>query len=358
MKILTKLLLIALITLPGCAERETSSKTEEKVTNPEPSVEFAKLNEYLQKFAESNQIFRFKPGQKIAITGKQGTKVKIDPAYLETENGEPIIHDIEVEVGEFFNARQFITSNIQTVSDDELLVSGGAVYIDAHVDGKKVRLKKGKTYSVELPKTTDNEMSLYYGEQSSSGRMNWKQAGQNFRVKIAKTKSPLFAEIVLTKSISRDTVRKELKTYSKEEKEKLEKEAERYNQYYSPIGLSSFGWINCDRLFIANAPRTTVRYTINNDPQEVNYVKVWLKLKDFNSVAQSQYYSWNNNVDKDDFKNIPIGSVVNFVAVCYQNGKLFAAYSNGIQITKDHTEALTLKEISQSDFKQLLDKIK
>ena len=115
------------------------------------------------------------------ITAKGKLKVIVNPSVLEKEDGSPVDGKINVSIIELTNSDDLFKSNAATVSDGRLLASGGSYFIGMESDGKKLRLKNGKTIQVDFPLLNDEEMELFYGERDSTGIMNWKQAGKQLQ---------------------------------------------------------------------------------------------------------------------------------------------------------------------------------
>lgn len=371
MKRLIKFFFVATVVLTGCNTKEIKNETEileQKLKPVDPKQEFAKLNEFLQKFEQPAQTFKSPTNRLIKAKGKQGIIISINPADLETENGQPVGKEVEITLKELSNRQQLLRANAQTVSDGQLLISGGACHISVTSDGQKVKLKEGKTYAVEFPKLSDDEMSLYYGQQDSSGKMNWKQAGKKFEN--PKTNADKkYEAIAVTGWRRKDTVKVEMKNYAREKYEKIQqddaindigandrirRDSKINEKIYSPVALSQFGWINCDRLFKQDAPRTTIQFTISNKIEDVNYASVSLVFKEFKSLMQSSYYVYDNKMEGNTFDNVPVGMNVRILAVSYQHEKIFAVLTDARQVMENHNEKLSLSEMSETDFDKLM----
>lgn len=353
------LFLLAIFSLASCNNNQ--QKTDEiKITS---KVESDKLNDFLKKFEEPPQTFQVATNKRILIECNQGTNILIDPFDLETESGGPVGKNIDIEVKELFTQQQFVKTGIQTVSDGRLLVSGGALYINLTSDGQKLKLKEGKTYSVQLPKISEEEMNLFYGQFDSTKNMNWKQTEQVFVAPVRIVSDSAihdanalpFEVIVVTGSGKfRDTVKKSVKNLTESELKQYDQEMEVSKKVYSPINVNKFGWINCDRFNTPGVPLTNVEFTITNKPEEVNYILVYMIFTEINSVMQCCYYSWNNKVEKNNFYNTPIGTQVKFLAMGSQHGKIFATLTNKTKLISNHNEKLTLQEMSEADFHSLM----
>lgn len=359
MKTLINILFIAIIALTSCKNQTEKSETAgNKPIQADPKGEFAKLNQFLRKFEEPSQTFKAPSDKQIKVVGKQGTIIRIDPIDLETEDGQPIGKEVDIELKELSSQQQLLRANAQTISDGQLLVSGGAYFIQATSDGKKLKLKSGRTYSVEFPKLTNDSMSLYFGQRDSIGKMNWKKAEQNFESAQLKQNSSkeYNAVIVLGSGRKADTSIVAMKNLTKEDKKQFEHELKMRDKVYNAMPLNQFGWVNCDKVF-PNTPRTNLKFTITNNVEEVNYAAVYLVFKSVKSVWQSSYYVYDNKTEKEDFKNVPVGQYVKVFSVCNQRNKIFATLTDSILVNQNQTENLTLKEMNEADFDKLIKSI-
>ena len=111
------------------------------------------------------------------ITANKGLKVTVDPDNLETENGQAVQGKIKVNIVELTNTNDFFRANTATVSNGRLLASGGSYYIGMNAGGETLRIKKGRTLTVEFPRMRQQEMELFYGKRDPAGNMNWNKAG-------------------------------------------------------------------------------------------------------------------------------------------------------------------------------------
>jgi|SRR5688572_8814945 len=357
MKTLIVILMVLILALPGCryipSETESVDIIQEEIN---PKKEFAQLDEFLRKFDETSQIFNNPTNKPIKIKGKQGTTIYINPADLETENGQPVGKAIQIELKELSNRQQLLNSNAQTVSEGQLLVSGGAFYVNVTSEGQKVNLKEGKTYSVSLPRLSDDEMSLFYGQRDSLNRMNWKQADQKFVLqKIATEPSRSYQTIIVTGKDSASVTTQA--NVSEEEYQKQLRESRMSDKVYSPVALNQFGWINCDRFYKQDDPKTAVQFSVANNAVDLKYALVSLILEDINSIMQSAYYLNDANIEGNAFENVPVGLKARFLAVSYQQEKIYATLTNELRVRENHDEQLMLKEMSEEEFEMLMKSI-
>jgi hypothetical protein len=171
------LLIIAIFGLTSCDNKQTTSESKKSA---DARTELEKINSAYKQYEGPSQIFKVSADKATQINGKQGTIISINADDLMTENGQPLGKSIEVELKELTNQEQLLRANAQTTSNGQLLVSGGAYYVNMTSDGQQLKLKEGKTLSVEFPKLSNSEMSLFYGQRDSLGQLNWQQAEQKF----------------------------------------------------------------------------------------------------------------------------------------------------------------------------------
>ncbi len=122
------------------------------------------------------------------ISTKKGSVITIKTRDLVTESGKPLTAPVEVKVMEMKNSFDMLAMHSPTVSDNQVLESGGSWYIDATSNGEAVKLKDGKSYKLESAIEVKPGFSLFYGEKKADGTINWKPANTSF-VKSGNTNS-------------------------------------------------------------------------------------------------------------------------------------------------------------------------
>jgi hypothetical protein len=185
MKKFTGLLLYLSLVLFGCDNPEKRILENNQSNSLAPKQETGKLNDYLKKFEEPSQTFNISSLKPTQIKGKKGTMISINPADLETVDGKPVGKDIQIELKELTNQQQLLRTNAQTVSNGQLLVSGGAYFINMVSNGQQLKLKDGKSLGVAFPKLSEDEMALFYGQRDSLGQINWQKASETLKTKVS-----------------------------------------------------------------------------------------------------------------------------------------------------------------------------
>ena len=189
MKQKTFLISIAIaVILFGCknepAEQDNSINTDQVELNRiNPLEQLKQVDHLLSEIAEKPQKLTAPSDKPTTITGAKGTVIYVDPDRLETMDGSPIGEKIEIELLEMTNNSSMLLNNIQTVSNGELIVTGGAYYLNMTSDGNQLRMREGTGLRVEFPKLTDDEMELFLGERDSLGQINWTPTNDTFKPK-------------------------------------------------------------------------------------------------------------------------------------------------------------------------------
>lgn len=126
--------------------------------------------------ASITQKFVVKQKTVTVLTGKKGWKVTVNPAALETEDGQPVNGNITVDMVELTTSEELFKSNAATMSNGQFLASGGSYFIEMQCNGKKLQLKKNRTIKMEFPQLKEEAMELFYGNRDVDGNMNWVKA--------------------------------------------------------------------------------------------------------------------------------------------------------------------------------------
>jgi hypothetical protein len=354
MKNILGLLLLATFGLTSCNNNQ--STTDSKPTL-DAKTEIGKVNEFLKQFEEPSQIFKITADKPTQVKGKQGTIISINPTDLVTENRQPVGKNIEVELKELTNQEQLLRTNAQTTSNGQLLVSGGAYFINMTSDGQQLKLIEGKSLSVEFPKIATNEMSLFYGQRDTLGQLNWQQAEQRFENKPNPASAPDQAPAAQAVS-EMDALLGYIKSegnrpLTKEEKEAIEEQKKNSalaDKVYKAIEVKQFGWINCDRFYeVPN--KTNLQFAFNKKDSIVSAI-IYLVFEDINSVMQNGYFSFDNKEYNSGFQNIPVGAKTQLIAFSIKNGKTYT-YKSDLTIKPNETIQLTLNETSQDQIGKL-----
>jgi len=341
----------------GLISCNSNQATLDNNSIPDAKTEIGKVNDFLKRYEEASQTFKVSAGKPTKVTGKQGTIISIDPSDLVTENGQPLGKNIEVELKELTNQEQLLRTNAQTTSDGKLLVSGGAYFINMTSGGKQLKLKDGKRLSVEFPKISTMEMSLFYGQRDTLGKLNWQPSEEKFESKLkqkvsfsARADSATKPEIGDVRGYIERENNNRLTQEEKKEIEEQEKNSSLVDEVYKAVELKQFGWINCDRFYdILN--KTNLEYSFNEKDSIIS-ANVYLVFKDMNSVMQSEYISFRDKEYYNGFESIPVGARTQLIAFSIKNGKTYS-YKSDLSVKANETVRLTLNETSKDQIAKI-----
>lgn len=265
---------------------------------------------------------------------------------------------ITVELKELTNQKDLLRANAQTVSNGRLLISGGAYYINMTSDGQQLKLKAGKTMSVEFPKLTNNQMALFYGQRDSLEQIYWTKAEQKLESR------PIVKRQLKTSQVS-DTSRSEIDAIvnyiesdsnrlltddEKRQIEEQEKNSALADKLYKTVEMKQLGWINCDR-FLDELNKTNVQYAFKGKDSVTN-ANVYLVFQNINSVMKSQYFSFAGREFNSGSQNLPVGAKAQLIAVSIKNGKTYS-FKTDLQIVPNTTIQIELAETSEQQIEQL-----
>ena len=99
------------------------------------------------------------------IECKEGTRVTLQGgSFVSAVTGEQVMGDVEVQVREYYRTSDILLANLTTTSGDEILETGGMVYIEATHDGEECTLSESATIELSFPYEREKEgMQLFTG---------------------------------------------------------------------------------------------------------------------------------------------------------------------------------------------------
>jgi hypothetical protein len=179
-----KILLSLLITgtLFSCSnnspinEEETKNRIE---IEQRVSIPNTKADILIDQLRPRSQHFEIDANSDFSIEGENGTQIYIPSNSFINENGETITGKVEIELIEVLSVADFIKTNLQTLSNGNLLQSEGMLFIDAKSNGQTVTLSSDKKLQIELPKINNYDVAsnirIFSGAYDSIGNINWSE---------------------------------------------------------------------------------------------------------------------------------------------------------------------------------------
>jgi len=121
-----------------------------------------------------SQYFEIKANRDTSLTSENGTIIKIYSNSFEINDSLEIADQIKIEIKEAYEPFDFVLGNLTTLSNTQLLVSGGMIYINATSNGQALSLKENSEIGFIVPTDSlDEQMMIYNGERDSTNLINW-----------------------------------------------------------------------------------------------------------------------------------------------------------------------------------------
>ena len=260
------------------------------------------------------------------------------------------------------NQKQLLKANAQTISNEELLESRGAYFINLMSNNEPLKLKNGKTLEVKIPKYSDSTMCLFYGERNDFGQMNWNIADTlkpakpktTYEVVISFIENDATTKMVITtdsifddNSFARLKAQRNMTGFSKYKvfpKIGIEK-------FYETIQLKKLGWINCDRF--ANFKNKTDLTLFYEEKDKESVSVVFIVFKTYNSVREE---FWNLKYNKTSLTNLPVGAQVKLILIEAKGGEKYS-YVKDITVNSGEMIMVDFKTATDETINKLFNDI-
>ncbi|MCT4579804.1 MAG: hypothetical protein N4A35_00175 [Flavobacteriales bacterium] len=187
-KITNFFIAIAIGALIGCTSESSSTKVPVKAEQKVERVLFQEspMDSVYQALRPTVERFTVDAKQTQTITSKNGIEVLIPSNSFIDGFGNPIEGKIALEILDANSLTDFVTCNLQTLSNNQTLESAGMLYIDAKHNGKSLRLADGQKLSITMPMINQGGgFQMFSGKYDPDGNINWEidqSANKNYLV--------------------------------------------------------------------------------------------------------------------------------------------------------------------------------
>ncbi|MGB0770233.1 MAG: hypothetical protein ACPGPB_05725 [Flavobacteriaceae bacterium] len=171
----------------SCNNEPTGGIGDDSNPNVNASV-YNDVNDLMDNLKSETQTFDVNDQTTpTSITGEGGTIINFDANAFTDSDGVLVTSGIVIHLDEYLSLSQMMKNNIQTLSNGQLLVTGGSFNLEA-TDANNAPLNVNPwSVNAQLPIQTDisgfeNGMSLFVGEISTTDgieQVNWTQATNN-----------------------------------------------------------------------------------------------------------------------------------------------------------------------------------
>lgn len=274
------LLLTSIAFLTSC-KKKTDSNDPTAPNIPDGSV----MQFFENELANEMQTFTIDPSIHNVLNGKKGTVLSIPPNSFKDASNNLVTGNVEIKLAELLDARDALLSNKPTVSNGNLLSSGGQIFVSATQNGQQLSRVSNSQPTAYLPTSSpDASMSRFVGNQQDGGAINWLPANT--------------AGLSNQVTIVQDSIE---------------------DYYWMDVLDSTYNWINCDRFM--NASGTTVRISLPSGYATENAL-VFAYIKSENSLSGA-YYSYQTG----EFQApLPLGQQVTIVALGNKSGQYYSTF--------------------------------
>jgi hypothetical protein len=331
--------------------------------------ELKTYEDFVRSVQPTPQYFPVSSNEVSVIEGKKGTLVYIPENSFHYSDGSPVSGDINIQMTEYYNLSEFIAAHLSTVSDGEVLISGGMINIKAFKDSSQVFLNKGKEMQLAFPRTFNGSFETFFGEMLPDSTMNWKP-------KIERPKLPLFDHPdslgvyvtqdwqlgITDRSTSVEKMKKTIFDFytdrfvelTQEQLENLEKYRNDmdwslyYQKNFSTLTTDRLEWINCDR-FLNDSSSKQVDYYVKTTDPKVQIKNVFLVYRDLKSIIE-----FSRREDKFQLRaNLPMARPTWILATGFVNDKFYMCFKP-VKPADKKTEVIELKEQPVSGLKDAI----
>jgi hypothetical protein len=137
-----------------------------------PAVAFSNSEEILLS-DNSMETFQVPCCEPYLIQGSKGVQINLAPGSFEYKTGVPVSGTILFEMKEFVNPGEMAAQGLMTMNEEFPFHAGLMLWIKASVNGKELRLKKGRQISIKIPASmVPADPKLFCG-QDNKGLVRW-----------------------------------------------------------------------------------------------------------------------------------------------------------------------------------------
>lgn len=327
MKQITQLLSLSLVTatllLASCTKPDNKRTPDTSFnpginTSPPPTYQGGVKIPAYTLFAElrsTPQVYCITAGIPQTVTGTKGTKLMFYPNSFKYANGN-IVTDgtVCIELVEMLTPGAMIANMATTqTTDNQLLHSGGQVYINATKNGEKLYANK---YGIAYPQPAASTvpMNLYYGNRNNEDSIVlWRPLDPATTGGIGTRLGSTFFDTGIAPSspTSLDS------------------------NYYFFQSCTNFAYVNCDVLLYLTVPKTNIHFILPDSSFNNGNTLIFTHITNINSVHVPLFYSKaTNTFDLGSTSAIPVGYNINVLALCKKtDGTYYFSEQTGLTIT-------------------------
>jgi len=153
-------------------------KAQQKVQKESKADQVVKLvskntESFFNSTKKEAQVISFNASEDYKVILKEGTEISIPAnAFINSKTQKEVTGKVSLEVTEYYKLSDMLLADLSTKSDDQILETGGMLYIEAKKDNSNLKLKPGKELEIVFNNKGKKDMQLFNGDKAN-GVMNW-----------------------------------------------------------------------------------------------------------------------------------------------------------------------------------------
>jgi hypothetical protein len=279
------LLIVAALSLAVTMVSCKKDIEEMENTYPANTSSSGALANFKSQHAPPLQTFTFTASTGTFIVGTNGTEITVAPNAFLYPNNQPAVGTITINLREVRSKKDMYLSGGYTQANDQVIVSGGEIYLDAWQGAQELHLTSNSVVQVSIPTPVSEVMYEFYANT----------IGPNSDFNQVANPQPITVGIDSSSWYSYD--------------------------FY----IDGLHWINCDYFYGSTAPKTRLGVAL---PTLFDYsnCEVILVLRNLNALincypdpATGMFMS----------AEIPIGEEFDIISIAEINGNFYYGQSSG-----------------------------
>jgi hypothetical protein len=159
--------------LSSCVNNNSKGNTASVETNDSAS-QVSSMDDITKHLMSLPESFSIDPTKDTLIKCKKGSMLKLVANSLVLEDGSAPSGPVKIDIIECYTTKDFIGNKLVTSSGNQILETGGMLNIGVTNNGKNLKIKEGKNYTVYFPSEDKKDgMQLFYGNHNANGNTDW-----------------------------------------------------------------------------------------------------------------------------------------------------------------------------------------
>lgn len=281
---------------------------------------YSNLSSYFSSKAPATQTFTLDPSTVQTVTGAKGTKITFPANSFVDAQGNAITGQVSLELKEIYAKGDMIWADKPTISNGQLLESGGEFFLKATSGGQEVFLNQN--YQMEVPvsaaTSNPNAMDLFTG-QAVADTFNW-------------------TPVDTTTGNGGGWVG-------------LDSSGTNYNVYFD-----SLTWINCDYFYGSGQALTQVNASPTLTGVSLTDVRAYMVFSNINSVTSLNQDPVTNIFSTGSWYQVPVGQQVTIVIIGMDNTQFYLGTVT-TTIANSNTISVPMSAVTQTQLENTIDNL-